>query len=86
MDTTIVTEISSARAKSITRCLERMFDAREKAVNKAWTEADVRRVARLDGEYNAARETLAMCGIRVKVDRHTKRPIGIESFSARATE
>jgi hypothetical protein len=73
-------EISDDKADAIVRWLGRMFDKVNKACDEAKSPGDVRKVARLDGEYGGAREALAAVGIRVRFDRHTRRPAGIEKW------
>ncbi len=57
--------------------LQRMFDRLENTARRAKTPGDVRKVARMEGEYAGAREALATLGIRIDFDRNTKRPVRI---------
>lgn len=76
-------EIDEMKSIVIVEWLQQMFDRVNKAADKAVTAGDLRKVARLEGEYNGAREALGSVGIRVRFDRHTKRPVGIEPMEAR---
>ena len=72
--------IDDAKAAAIAEWLGRKYDALEKAVRKAAVPGDERKVARLNAEYGGIREGLAAAGVRIKFDRHTKRPVGIEAM------
>ena len=73
-------EIDEARAAKIVEWLAGKFDKIDKATWNASTHDDIRKLDKLNAEYNGMREALAMVGIRVTFDRHTKRPIGIEAM------
>ena len=71
-------EIDDARAEKIVKHLQRCFDRLERA--SADTCPDVKQVRKLNWEYNGLRDGIAMAGIRIRFDRHTKRPVGIEAM------
>lgn len=71
-------EIDDARAEKIVKHLQRCFDTLERVCAEVCP--DVRQVIKRNWEYNGLRDGIAMAGIRIRFDRHTKRPIGIEAM------
>lgn len=71
-------EIDDARAEKIVKRLQQCFDRLERA--SADTCPDVKQVMKLNWEYNGLRDGIAMVGIRIRFDRHTKCPVGIEAM------
>ena len=69
-------EIDEARSAKIVEWLAGKFDY----MTRSATERGALAANATAAEYNGMREALAMVGIRMTYDRHTKRPIGIEAM------
>lgn len=65
-------EIDEGRAAEIAAWLGKLFDA------TASTKGGNNSIWHRGGRYDGVRDALGALGIRVKYDRHTKRPVGIE--------
>lgn len=65
-------EIDEGRAAELAAWLGKLFDA------TASTKGGNNSIWHRCGRYDGVRDALGALGIRVKYDRHTKRPVGIE--------